>query len=68
MDERLEKYLKEHCGPNNYGEQDENGVDLSLIRENLKLSPTQRLRRMDHNARALEELRKNVRRTFPKPA
>jgi hypothetical protein len=26
-----------------YGEQDENGVDLSLIRENLKLSPRDRL-------------------------
>lgn len=26
---------------------DENGVDLSLIREMLKLTPTQRVRRMD---------------------
>lgn len=26
-----------------YGEQDENGIDLSLIRENLKLTPTERL-------------------------
>ncbi len=30
-----------------YGEQDENGVDLSLLRENLKLTPTERLERMD---------------------
>jgi hypothetical protein len=30
-----------------YGEQDENGVDLSLIRENLKLSPEERLIRGD---------------------
>ena len=34
-----------------YGEQDENGVDLSVLRENLKLSPTQRLNRLE-SARA----------------
>lgn len=28
-----------------YGEQDENGVDLSLLRENLKLTPWERLRK-----------------------
>jgi hypothetical protein len=33
--------------PHWYGEQDENGVDLSLIRAALKLSPTERLRRSD---------------------
>lgn len=32
-------------GPGYYGEQDENGIDLSLIRENLKLSPVERIRR-----------------------
>jgi hypothetical protein len=26
-----------------YGDQDENGIDLSLLRENLRLTPTQRL-------------------------
>jgi len=35
-----------------YGEQDENGVDLSLIRENLKLTPTERLRRGDQARRS----------------
>jgi hypothetical protein len=30
-----------------YGEQDANGVDLSLIRENLKLTPSERLLRGD---------------------
>ena len=30
-----------------YGEQDANGVDLSLIRENLKLTPRERLLRGD---------------------
>lgn len=29
-----------------YGDQDENGIDLSLLRENLKLTPTQRLERL----------------------
>jgi|tagenome__1003787_1003787.scaffolds.fasta_scaffold8843301_1 hypothetical protein len=35
-----------------YGEQDENGVDLSLIRENLKLSPKDRLLRGDRARRS----------------
>jgi len=34
-----------YFGPNYYGEQDENGIDLSLIRENLKRSPLERIRR-----------------------
>ena len=28
-----------------FGEQDENGVDLSLLRQNLRLTPTERLRK-----------------------
>jgi hypothetical protein len=43
--ERLAAYLAEHCGPHCYGEQDENGIDLSLIRENLKLTPLERIRK-----------------------
>ena len=34
-------------GPRWYGEQDENGVDLSMIRELLRLTPAERLRRAD---------------------
>ena len=34
-----------------FPEQDENGVDLSLIRENLRLSPAERLRKGDHARR-----------------
>ncbi len=30
-----------------YGEQDENGIDLSLIRENLRLTPLERVRKAD---------------------
>ena len=29
-----------------FGDQDENGVDLSLLRENLKLTPTERIESM----------------------
>lgn len=36
-----------YFGPDYYGEQDENGIDLSLIRENLKLTPLERIRRGD---------------------
>jgi hypothetical protein len=42
-----EEYLQKMKDPLWYGEQDENGVDLSLIREQLKLTPTERVRRMD---------------------
>ena len=38
---------KRFCGPDYYGEQDENGIDLSLIRENLKLTPLERIRKAD---------------------
>jgi hypothetical protein len=34
-----------------YGEYDENGVDLSLLRYLLQLSPLERLRRMEQHAR-----------------
>jgi hypothetical protein len=34
-----------------YGEQDENGVDVSLIRYMLSLSPLERLRVMERHAR-----------------
>lgn len=30
-----------------YGEQDANGVDISLLRENLRLMPTQRLQKLE---------------------
>lgn len=40
-----------------YGDQDENGVDLSLIRENLKLTPEERLRKGDRAWRDALRLR-----------
>jgi hypothetical protein len=51
-----EEWIKNNCGPHQYGEQDENGVDLSLIRENLKRSPEERLWRGDRGRRSAEEL------------
>jgi len=41
---------------NDYGEQDENGVDLSLLRYMLRLSPLERLRVMERHARDTELL------------
>jgi hypothetical protein len=46
-----EEYLEKMKDPLWYGEQDENGVDLSLIRENLKKTPTQRLRDADRGTK-----------------
>ena len=37
--ERFQEYTR------GYGDQDENGIDLSLLRERLKLTPTERLER-----------------------
>jgi hypothetical protein len=45
--QRMETWIRDNCGPHQYGEQDENGVDLSLIRENLRLPPIERLRKGD---------------------
>ena len=38
-----------------YGEQDENGIDISLLRENLKRSPTERLERLQRAHRCFVE-------------
>jgi hypothetical protein len=51
-----EEWIEQNCGPNQYGEQDENGVDLSLIRENLKLTPEERLLQGDRARRSALEL------------
>jgi len=53
-----DEYLKKLQDPLWYGEQDENGVDLSLIRENLKLTPTERVRRGDRARLDILRLRK----------
>jgi hypothetical protein len=48
-----------------YGEQDENGVDVSLIRANLRLTPLQRIRQADRMRRQILSLRKHARRIQP---
>jgi hypothetical protein len=60
----LPEYMR---SPTWYGEQDENGVDLSLIRENLKLTPEERLLQADHARRSALELR-NAQRIQERPA
>jgi hypothetical protein len=65
-DERSDLFLgmTRHPRPKKtpYGEQDENGVDWSILRANLRLTPLERLRRADAAARSLLRLRANVRR------
>jgi hypothetical protein len=46
--------------PDVWGDQDENGVDLARLRENLKLTPAERLKRLEAGRSMLEAL-KNAR-------
>lgn len=52
--ERFQTYLRE----NQYGEQDANGVDLSLLRANLKLTPTERIEKMRRSLALQLEMRR----------
>ena len=60
--QRMEDWIRRNCGPHQYGEQDENGVDLSLIRANLQLSPLERLRKGDQATSGAIRLRKYAKR------
>ena len=51
-----------------YGEQDENGTDLSLIRELLRLTPQERLRRGDSATTDMLRVREYARRIEAEPA
>ena len=42
--------------PNYWGDQDENGVDLARLRENLKLTPAERIQRNDQALQALRQM------------
>jgi hypothetical protein len=46
--------------PDVWGDQDENGVDLLRLRENLKLTPAERLQKLDRS-RWIYEIPKNAR-------
>ena len=54
----VEEYLRRSADPRWYGEQDENGVDLSLIRENLRLTPHERLLKGDRGRHSATRLRR----------
>jgi hypothetical protein len=54
-------------GANHYGEQDENGVDLSLLRYMLQLSPLERLQWMERAARDTQLLNEYGRRLGAAP-
>ena len=41
-----------------YGDQDENGIDISLLRESLRLSPTERVERVVRGQELLRELKR----------
>jgi hypothetical protein len=60
MDERTKRFFELHVSSQKpqHAELDENGVDLSLIRENLKLSPAERLLKAD---RARDEALRQIR-------
>ncbi len=54
-------YIKwQEDNPYVWGDQDENGVDLTWLRENLKLTPAERLRKLDAN-RSIFKRGRNVR-------
>jgi hypothetical protein len=52
-DEALELIRWQEENPNVWGDQDENGVDLARLRDNLKLTPAERLSQMDRGRQLL---------------
>ena len=63
---RLEEYAR------GFGEQNEEGVDLSLLRENLRLTPAERLAKHQRALRLTLEVRRageraGLRRPTPEP-
>ena len=54
QDEAIRDYYSKHP----FGEQDENGVDLSLLRENLKLTPTERMHKHNRALLFVRELQR----------
>jgi hypothetical protein len=50
--EQVAKYVAEHP----YGSQDENGIDITLIIANLRMTPDQRVRQAQHAAQQLARM------------
>jgi hypothetical protein len=55
---QMEEWLRAHP----YGEQDENGIDLSAIRRNLRLTPGERLARLQQAVNSLREVKDAIAR------
>lgn len=55
--QRVIDYASEHP----FGDQDENGIDLSLLRHNLRLTPTQRIEKMVRSLRFTHEVERDRR-------
>ncbi len=49
---KMEEWLR----ANPYGDQDENGTDVGILRRNLRLTPTERLTRLQNAVYALREV------------
>ena len=64
MDQETKNLLEKYCpsDPLWYGEQDENGTDLSLIRYNLSLPPEERLLQGDRACDSALQLMEYARR------
>ncbi len=43
-----------------YGEQDENGVDIAAIRRNLRLTPSERLSRLEQAVNSMRKLQRHA--------
>ena len=52
LQNEIEQYIREHP----YGYQDENGIDLSLIRANLQLTPDERVKQAQQAAQQLARM------------
>lgn len=46
ISEESRRYAEDFARAHPFGDQDENGIDLSLLRRNLLLTPTQRIEKM----------------------
>jgi hypothetical protein len=53
-----EQWVRFQAYTRGYGEQDENGIDLSLLRANLRLTPAQRLERLQQVYDFFREVRR----------
>src|SRR5438874_2008693 len=60
--ERMENWIREHCGPQLNEKPEERGVSLREIGENLELSPEQRLRKAERRRRDVESIQRYARK------